>query len=424
MVAFRPRNPHLQKTVWLTVLVASVAMPFVLTSRLAPSFDAPAYLVTVVQGKGAATSQGVLTGALGGVFGLGHELTGTLTVVYLVVVLLLVARFAAGFLHMWRILRGAVPLESVQAGKFDVRVSPKVRSPATFGPTILLPAEAREWSEARLAAVLTHERSHVQCNDCYVQWLARLHACIFWFNPLAWWLHRRLAELAEITSDDAVIEATADRMGYADLLLEIARHPTPGRVAVSMARPNISARIERIISNIPPASQPRRWMRALAVAVLVMPITMAAATLQAPGTPEANGSSGAPPQEKVAPPTPARDPSKPGLLYVPNSAEFYPVEAKRMGKEALVLIEVGMDHAGVVTSVRVLNIEVLNPQSGDSDIDWGFATSAEQLGYQMRFANPVGAPTSIRMRVKFELKKENVIKELLGPGEANSEKPK
>ncbi len=115
--------------------------------------------------------------------------------------------------------------------------------------------------------------------DCYIQWLARVHACVFWFNPLAWWLNRKLADLAETTSDDAVIELMLDRTAYADLLLEIARHPAPATVT-SAARSNIAARIERIISNIPPASPPRRWVRGAAVIALIPLFVLAAATAQ------------------------------------------------------------------------------------------------------------------------------------------------
>jgi len=51
LAVLRPRNPYLQKTVWLGVLVASLAMPVLLWADLAPSIEAPSeYMDTNVQG--------------------------------------------------------------------------------------------------------------------------------------------------------------------------------------------------------------------------------------------------------------------------------------------------------------------------------------------------------------------------------------
>jgi TonB family protein len=383
---FPPRNPHLQKTVWLTVLVASIAMPFVLAWQVAPAFEAPSYLITLSDDP---TERNVDSpGAFSSLKRLLQ--TGAITITWLAVTLALLARFGFGLFRIWRIRRDAVPLANAWAGPFDVRVTPKVLSPATFGSTVLLPVEVHEWSDGKLAAVLSHERSHVRYYDCYVQWLARLHACIFWFNPLAWWLNRHLAGLAETTSDDAVIQATTDRTAYADLLLEIARKPTPGRLVMSAARPNISARIERIISDIPPALPPRRWVRWVAIAVLIVPITMAAATLRAPAplkaTPVAKGTSAS--QVKL-------------IDAGPGSEKFYPAAAKRAGINGLVTLALTIDRNGTVTDTRIVDMT-------PNDVDWGFGPAASEVGRTLRFTNPTGRTANSNIRVKFELKDDAI----------------
>ncbi len=386
----RPRNPHLQKTVWLTVLIASIAMPFVLAWQVAPAFEAPSYLLTITPGDGATARNAGYPITFTGLTALTLQQIGTITLAYLLVTLALVARFGFGLFHIWRIRSNAVALESASAGAFDVRITPKVLSPATFGSTILLPVEAREWSEAKVAAVLSHERSHVRHKDCYVQWLARLHACVFWFNPLAWWLNRQLAELAETTSDDAVILTTADRTAYADLLLEIARKPTPGRVVMSAARPNISARIERIISDIPPALPPRRWVRWVAVGLLIVPITMVAATLRTPAALKTTPAATAAPKAASASPVKLLDPG-------PGSEKFYPAMAKRAGINGLVTLALTIDRNGTVTDTRIVDMT-------PNDIDWGFGPAASEVGRTLRFSNPTGRTASTNIRVKFELK--------------------
>jgi TonB family protein len=398
MLAIRPRNPHLQKTVWLTVLLASIAMPMVLLSNVAPSIDAPEVLLSIA---GTADPAGA---ANEGLFGGSPLLLSTATAAYAIVTLGLIVRFAAGFLRLARIRREAKPIPPAEGSKLDIRITRKLLSPATFGSTILLPEEMREWSADKIACVVSHERAHVLNRDCYVLWLARLHACIFWFNPLAWWLLRRLADLAETTSDDAVIAALANRTGYADILLEIARDPTRETVVTSAARANISARIERIISNIPPATPPRRWVRALAIVVLIPPFTIAAATLQSPMQ------SALGPVQPVltrpgtsipTPPPPADpDPLKPQVIDRSGAGleHYYPTEAKRLGKESLVLVEVDVDAQGNAVHARVVEI---NP----ADEVFGFGLSAVEVARKARFTNPSGKPSRARIRVKFELKR-------------------
>ena len=402
MLALRPRNPYLHKTIWITVLLASIAMPFVLKWGLAPRFDVPTYFTVFAQsGDGAARA------AAGSTAFNASSLFATLpiraiTFVYVAICLGLLVRFAVGLLGIWRIRRAATAMarasvdSSAASDPFDIRVSAKILSPATFGSTILLPASSNDWSERKLAAVLSHERSHVKNRDCYVQWLARLNACIFWFNPLAWWLQRRLAELAETTSDDAVIEAMADRTEYADVLLEIARDPIPGRVVMSAARPNLVARIDRIISNVPPASPPRRWVRGLAVALLIPPFIVAAANTAPVG---ADANTEARPAERLAG-GPDADPMAPKVIDIGDLGQreaLYPAEAKRLGIEAIVSVSAVIDADG-----KVLDVTVLDQSPAGADYD--FSNAARSTAQLVRFSNPRQQATQVKFRVKFELK--------------------
>ena len=45
----RTRNPHLHKMLWSTVLLASLAMPFVMHMHVAPVTRAPAYVLLTLQ---------------------------------------------------------------------------------------------------------------------------------------------------------------------------------------------------------------------------------------------------------------------------------------------------------------------------------------------------------------------------------------
>ena len=176
--------------------------------------------------------------------------------------LLWMAYFAIAGLFLVRLAYGAVRAASLRRrarreGAFFS--SPQCACPITVGwwkPTIVLPSAWTEWPEAELDAVLAHERRHVHRRDPLVQWLAALNRSIFWFHPLAWWLERKLAALAEEDCDAAVIAAGHDPRTYAAYLIRQARavEQAGARIALSGAAMDgglLSRRIRRLIDGSP-----------------------------------------------------------------------------------------------------------------------------------------------------------------------------
>jgi bla regulator protein blaR1 len=382
LAAVRPRNPHVLKTVWLGVLLASLAMPLLLWLDIAPSIEAPAYILSIRSGR--TPVAGVMQSWLSlGASDRGiSQLERFGAALYAVVVLALIARFALGLLRMWRIRRNAGSVHATWGEADDIRVSAQLCSPVTFGSTILLPAQFEQWNASKLAAVLCHERSHVRQKDCYVLWLARLHACVFWINPLAWLILRRLAMLAETTSDDAVVTATGDRPAYAELLLEIAASRPASTVAMGVARANVSARIERIISDVAPAAPATRWHKALSVALLLPALGFCAASLQSP---------------RLALADIPDSSDKPRIVSMPPIEEqknYYPPRAQQMGLDGSVKISIRLD-----AEAHLLDTQILD----EAPMDVGFGAAAAQLVRTYQFANPTGQPGEIQLVVKFEL---------------------
>jgi len=178
---------------------------------------------------------------------------------------LVTAYFVIGGLLLFRALIGlgialrvwlrAKPVVLASNSNSLVRVSPDLKTPVTIGSTVILPADYREWDEAKLRVVLAHEQSHVRQGDFYLQMLAALHVAVFWFSPLGWWLQRKLSELGEALSDRAGLEHAKDPASYAQILLEFAAMPRTNPFAgaltgVAMARSsNLSSRIERILND-------------------------------------------------------------------------------------------------------------------------------------------------------------------------------
>ena len=141
-----------------------------------------------------------------------------------------------------------------------------------LSPTILLPIGWCEWDSAKLQAVLAHEEAHIRRVDWAIGVMARINCCVFWFHPLAWWLKRELALLAEYACDDSVLAQMGDRRQYAQALLEIAcaMKSAHGRFmgeAISMAKEtNVEKRMEQILDEtrtIPPAFGRRGWVALL-----------------------------------------------------------------------------------------------------------------------------------------------------------------
>jgi bla regulator protein blaR1 len=190
---------------------------------------------------------------------------------YMAIALALLARIFVGMRFGNRLVRSATPVSHVGALQLlsatsraaGLRDAPELRESDALcvplmlgvrGPAILLPSDWRMWDDGELAAVLSHEVSHVERNDALAQRLALIHRAVFWFSPLSWWLERHLDELAEQASDEAALAAGADRTRYAETLLGFFAEleAGPERVwwqGVSMAKAGqAEKRVDRILA--------------------------------------------------------------------------------------------------------------------------------------------------------------------------------
>jgi len=110
-------------------------------------------------------------------------------------------------------------------------------APVTFGwsrPTIVLPMDARDWSESDLRRAFVHELEHVRRGDWPMQLAARAICAGYWFHPLVWVAWRQLCLESERACDDAVVNR-AEQADYAEQLVTLAE-----RLARSQAQPVLS----------------------------------------------------------------------------------------------------------------------------------------------------------------------------------------
>ena len=198
---------------------------------------------------------------------------------YLGVASALLLRLLWGLGSAIRLWMTATPVSALKDPSWNVRSSERVASPVNIGSGIVLPAEHSEWEEEKLRVVLAHERSHIRQGDFYLQLLAGVYACIFWFSPLGWWLKRKLCELGEAISDRAGLEEAASRTSYAQLLLEFAALPRPTLTGVAMARTShLSQRIERLLNESSFRQAFSGSGRRAILAIVLVPLALLTAT--------------------------------------------------------------------------------------------------------------------------------------------------
>ncbi len=241
---------------------------------------------------------------------------------YFLVASFLLARLLMGLIVSQRLLRTATPIHdprisallppSTRAAVF--RESALVSVPVTLGafkPSILLPLAWREWDQAKLQSVLSHELSHVARHDGLAKLASLLHRAIFWFSPLAWWLDRHISELAEEVSDEAALSAGAERNQYARNLLAFfnTTHNPAGRIrwqGVSMATSgDPERRLERILAwRGDRKMKANKWIVALAIAMVIPAVYLIAAARPVSSEPPAESATSAQ-QQNTSPAAPA-----------------------------------------------------------------------------------------------------------------------
>jgi hypothetical protein len=197
-----------------------------------------------------------------------------LAAVYLAGVAVMLARLTLGLLQVRTMMHAVRETEGFAT-------SPLCAAPVTIGwlrPVLLLPDDWRTWPATKLDAVLIHEREHMRRRDPLVQGLALFNRCVFWFHPLAWWLERKLAALAEEACDTAVLTRGHSAPDYARYLIEMARsvNETGARLqwagAVEFSAGKLSRRVRRIM-DAPPAVAMSRAKSLTAGSLCVLMLT-------------------------------------------------------------------------------------------------------------------------------------------------------
>ncbi len=180
--------------------------------------------------------------------------------------IVLLAKLLADLLGLAIFSRNALPAPAhwsplLQEARRAVKCKPQVKvginamigSPLIWGllrPKILMPAAAVDWSEERLKTVFLHELTHASRMDHVMVLVNQLCKCMYWSNPLVWYVVHRHSLERELSCDEQVVQSGKNHIEYAEELVAITRDLKKERKYASVAMTQQQGLAERIRSII------------------------------------------------------------------------------------------------------------------------------------------------------------------------------
>jgi len=155
--------------------------------------------------------------------------------------------------------------------------------PAALGVkgSVVLPAWALELDAELRRLLLLHERAHVQAGDPRLLLASLGLLSLMPWNPVLWVQVLRLRNAIELDCDARVLRTGASPRAYGSLLLEVGRRrSTNAFVMATFAEPRLF--LEERIRRIAQWPQPRRPLRAVALALLALLLFGTAASARDP----------------------------------------------------------------------------------------------------------------------------------------------
>src|ERR1700689_2572398 len=269
-LVFLRRRPSVQHALWTAVAAAMLALPLlrpiIPVTHLPVAAPAALQAINITPDQWAVNPNGPTSSAplaqhRSSAFGLDWR--SYVAIAYLIGVLFFAARVIVGAFLARRVLRETRSITrdvrtnfpALARVKAEIQESDRVRVPMATGilrARVILPVEWRHWHNHQTLAVLTHELAHARRRDPLVALLAATNKCVFWFHPLAWWLERQLAELAEHAADNEGLAVSPDPESYARTVVAMASRLSgrPHRLiwnSASMSGPLVARRVRRIL---------------------------------------------------------------------------------------------------------------------------------------------------------------------------------
>ena len=159
---------------------------------------------------------------------LGISVAGMLGLIWLAGILKLLVAYIKRLLRLKKIILRAEPIDQVERlhdifeeavaglgyrGNVKIAVSEAYPSPVSVGffhPIILLPRATLDLSETELRFVIRHELTHYLRGDIGKDRALEVLQCIFWWNPIVYYLRRSVVEMLELECDERVCRGMSE----------------------------------------------------------------------------------------------------------------------------------------------------------------------------------------------------------------------
>jgi len=170
--------------------------------------------------------------------------------------------------------------------RFRVRVTAGRLSPLVWPigvPTIVVPQDLVDvLTELELRAILTHEFAHLRRKDHWVRWLEFVATALYWWNPVVWFVRRRIQQSEELACDAWVVGSNPNAANaYANALFQAvevatgALRPAPVLASRVTSGGDLKERIEYVMNATWSAGLSKGSCWALSLAALcVLPLSL------------------------------------------------------------------------------------------------------------------------------------------------------
>ena len=175
-------------------------------------------------------------------------------------------------------LAGRIGVAAPTALVIEATVSPMVWS-GLCRSTLVLPSNLLDRLTAdETDTLIAHELTHLKRRDPWVRWIEFAVTAALWWNPLVWWVRRRLRRAEEQACDRRVLELfPRAQRAYADGIVKtvefLAGHGHTPEFATGAAETrHIKERLTMILNPAPKSRLRHPFVPALLLALLALPI--------------------------------------------------------------------------------------------------------------------------------------------------------
>ena len=171
----------------------------------------------------------------------GITIAGLLLLMWLAGIVFLFIRFLRKLKTLREIIRRSVPVSTsdhlyviFEKAVRDIGYQGNMRIAVTdifstavsvgiFRPIILIPKEMLTYPEMELQGVIRHELTHYLRGDVGKKWALNIAQCIFWWNPVIYFLKRSVIEMLELECDERACYGMDDeeRLAYLEAIKHV-----------------------------------------------------------------------------------------------------------------------------------------------------------------------------------------------------------